>query len=483
MKNPAKFLKIKLAGLYDRIRMYQYTRELVDRVQPDTSRRPVIVFNASTRLYGLSLNAGFSLLTSWSLRQTGVPVVHFACRAGMQQCTLGLQWQEPDKKLPCEACMAQSERLYKGADVRWFDWREEEELTKALAGLSVPQLKAFEFQQMPYGRLVLPSLRWALRLHNLPDDQTTRVLLRQFIQSAHSVRLQFETLLEETRPAAILLFNGLTFPEATAKFLAEQRNIRVITHEVSFQPFSSFFSAGHATAYPIRIPEDFELNDRQNAQLDEYLSKRFQGQFTMAGIKFWPEFQRLDEDFLDFACKFDQIVTVFTNVIFDTSQVHANTVFSDMFAWLNDLLEIIRSNPNTLFVIRAHPDEKRPGKASRESVSEWISQQKVEELPNVVFYDSMDFVSSYDLIQRSKFVMVYNSSIGLEAVLMGKAVLCAGKARYTQYPIVTLPESREKFRETFMEFLAADEVLLPVGIPEQCPQIHLLSALPGISVL
>jgi len=52
-----------------------------------------------------------------------------------------------------------------------------------------------------------------------------------------------------------------------------------------------------------------------------------QGNFTMAGVRFWPEMKGLDEEFLAKTSRFKHIVPVFTNVIFDTSQVHANTLF------------------------------------------------------------------------------------------------------------------------------------------------------------
>jgi len=60
-------------------------------------------------------------------------------------------------------------------------------------------------------------------------------------------------------------------------------------------------------------------------------------------------------------------------------------------------------------------------------------------LSNVVFVDASEKFSSYDMIQRSHFVMVYNSTIGLEASIMGKAVLAGGKARFTQLPTSILP--------------------------------------------
>ena len=171
--------------------------------------------------------------------------------------------------------------------------------------------------------------------------------------------------------------------------------------------------------------------------------------------------KKLDKKFFLLMQEFEQIVPIFTNVIFDTSQVHANTVFSHMFAWLDLLLDVIRNHPDTLFVIRAHPDEMRKGKKSRESVKEWVFTTGVGNLKNVVFIPSDGPLSSYDLIRCSKFVIVYNSSIGLEASLLGIPVLCGGKARYTQYPTVFFPKSQDDYRELAEQFLSVEEIDVP----------------------
>jgi hypothetical protein len=181
----------------------------------------------------------------------------------------------------------------------------------------------------------------------------------------------------------------------------------------------------------------------------------------MAGIRFWADMKGLDASFLNRAARFKQIVPVFTNVIFDTSQPHANTVFSDMFAWLDFVLEMIKAHPETLFVVRAHPDETRTRKESRETVEGWAGANGVQDLENVVFVAPRETLSSYELIQRSKFVMVYNSTIGLEASLMDRPVLCAGRARFTQYPTVFFPQTIEDVRRKMKEFLAADSIDVP----------------------
>lgn len=447
-------------------------RAVAQRARP-ADESPILFFNASARLGYLSQNAAFSLLAAWGLRLAGARIVHFVCSRGMSRCVLGTNPDDPAQPPPCEACVAQSRRLYQGGEVRWFAYEEDAALAAKLAGLSLDDLQRFKQGEWPLGELVLPALRWALRRHHLADDEGTRFLYRQYILSAHNVGREFERALDEHQPSAVVLFNGIMYPEAVARWLAQRRGIRAITHEVALQPLSAFFTDGQATAYPMDIPSDFQLNDEQNARLDEYLSRRFQGNFTMAGIQFWREMQQLDDTFLVKASSFQKIVPVFTNVIFDTSQVHANTLFPHMFAWLDGVHSMIKAHPETLFVIRAHPDEMRPGtrKQSRESVRQWVKANGVDQLSNVVFVDSDEYLSSYALIQRSHFVMVYNSSIGLEASILGKPVLCAGKARYTQYPTVFYPESTAEYLAQAESWLAAATVAQPAEMTREARRV------------
>jgi hypothetical protein len=462
-----------LVRRFNNLKIARMARQVATR-EPQPSGAPVVFFKASTGIDDLSWNSGFHLLVSWALRLKGIPVAYFACNSGMSKCVLGTNRDDPHREMPCKTCVSQARALYTGiqvdketgkrvnrSQVKWFGFERDPYLVSRISHLSVPQLSTFHFQDIPLGPLCLPGLRWILRIHHLNDDENTRYLLREYILSAWNVAQKFSKFLDETNPRAVVVFNGQFFPEATARWVAQKRGIRVITHEVGLQPASAFFTDGDATAYPIHIPAEFELNNEQNAKLDAYLAKRFQGDFSMAGIKFWAEMKGLDESFLQKTAQFKQIVPVFTNVIFDTSQPHANTVFEDMFDWLDLVLEIIKEHPETLFVIRAHPDELRVRKSSRETVAGWAASRNVRNEPNVVFVGPREALSSYELIQRSKFVMVYNSTIGLEASIMGAPVLCAGKARFTQYPTVFFPQTVDEVRRKMKEFLGAEKIEVP----------------------
>ncbi len=445
-------------------------RQIGRQAHPKPETSPVLFFKASCGITDFTYNSAFNLLAAWGLRLQGIPVVHLACQAGMLHCVLGTDRKNPKTPPPCRTCLRHSRAQYADADVRWFNYSLDPSLTpEILQNLDLQELAGYEFQHtlpgipspVPLGKLVTPGLRWILRRHHLLDDEPTRYLYREYILSAWNILRQCARLLDQIHPSAVIVFNGQFYPEASVRWLAKERGYRCITHEVGLQPFSGYFTEGEATAYPIHIPEEFELDASQNARLDSYLEKRFRGQFSMAGIRFWQDMKGLDEVFLEKAAGFKQIVPVFTNVIFDTSQPHANTVFTDMFEWLGMVVGLTRAHPETLFVIRAHPDETRPGKESQETVQDWIRAQAVSDLPNVIFVGPQEYFSSYELIGRSKFVMIYNSTIGLEASILGIPVLSAGRARFTQYPTVFFPPTVQKYQEQAEAFLASRRIEVP----------------------
>ena len=181
-------------------RIAKLNQQVRANAQPDPTQRPVAMFNASARLGSFSQNAAFALLTSWGLQLAGLPVVHFVCQAGMQRCVLGTDRDDHLAAPPCDSCMALSQRLYQAAPVYGFTYAERADLAKALDGLSLSEMLAFEYEiadlgVMPLGELVITALRWSLRRHNLLDDEATRFLLRSFVLSAYRAAEEFRAFL------------------------------------------------------------------------------------------------------------------------------------------------------------------------------------------------------------------------------------------------------------------------------------------------
>ncbi len=68
----------------------------VTRHSPTPDQAPVVFFNASTRIRGVSLNAAFSLLSAWSLQLQGVPVVPLCLSPGHADVRAG--YKQPGRK-------------------------------------------------------------------------------------------------------------------------------------------------------------------------------------------------------------------------------------------------------------------------------------------------------------------------------------------------------------------------------------------------
>ena len=207
-------------GLYSRIgvkkedwkrdwRLYRLNRQIANNGRPKPGNPTVAFFLASTRLSGISLNAAFAYLTACGLQIAGFPVVYFACNSGMSRCVLGTNWQDPEQPPPCQACISQSKRLFAHAPTVDFSFQEDESLRRSIDQRSVSELSEFvypaaqevsNFKNIPLGSLVLPSLRWTTRMHNLPDDEPTRYLFREFILSAWQVAIEFESFLDQADP-------------------------------------------------------------------------------------------------------------------------------------------------------------------------------------------------------------------------------------------------------------------------------------------
>ena len=431
--------------------------------QENESKFPVLFFNASTRIHRLSLNGAFGLLASWAVRAEGVPTDYIVCHRGMQQCVLGTDRQNTLAPPPCNRCIRFSGGLFPKNRLIPLTLLNQtvEDHSAELSGRDLEWLMDWSYQGLPLGRLCLPGLRWTLRRHHLPDDIATQQLYGQFLISAASLVSRFTEILRQRRPRALVVFNGIFYPEAVARQVALRMKIPVITHEVGVRPMSAFFSHELATFRELELEGNPTMTPAQDQELDSYLEERFSGRFTMAGVRFWGEMKDLPEWALDRFSLFRKIVIVFTNVIFDTSQVHANTIYNNMFDWLEDLRGEFQAHPETLFVIRAHPDEDRPGKRSRESVEHWIRENGLLQLNNVMFFGASDQISSYDLIHRCKLVLIYNSTIGLEASILGVPVLCAGRARFTQIPTVYQPETREDYGTELHTLLEQENIQAP----------------------
>src|SRR3972149_442610 len=134
------------------------------------AQRPILFFNASTRIHLLSLNGAFGLLAAWAVRFSGTPVLQVVCERGMAQCVLGVDRHDLAKPPPCARCLRLSRLLYPSPSTIPLSLNQglADAVRGELAGRSLHELANWIWDAIPLGELCLPSLRWVLRRHDLP---------------------------------------------------------------------------------------------------------------------------------------------------------------------------------------------------------------------------------------------------------------------------------------------------------------------------
>ena len=422
-------------------------------------KAPVVIFDVEPQPTRLTGHTATSRAIGWALRLAGQSVVHVVCQRGVPQCLFGgAERRIPNLRPPCSSCTYLRQQFYPEKLIRSFRYDADRwaALEIGLQNLSITELMDFEYKGLQIGRFCSPSVRWLLRRHDLMENQPAHDLMVRFVLGSVSFAESFERLIDELRPRAAVIYNGAFYTEATAVAVANKHGIPVISHELGWVAGRMFISHDAATRYKIDMPSSFEMSRQEEQELETYLSQRFSGDFKMGATRFWPEMRVLSPFLRKKVSQFRQVVSIFTNVIFDTSQLYANTLFKDMFAWLTETVTLANDMKDTLFLIRVHPDEFL--KESQETVAEWFSQRPERKLPNVVLISANEYISSYDLIRCSKFVVVYNSTVGLEAMVLGKPVICGGETRYLNATAAVRPSNPVEYRGLVRQYANAKEL-------------------------
>lgn len=422
---------------------------------------PVLYFSPSAKADTPSFLSLVAMTACWGLELSGIPVVRLTCNRGMSRCVVGAQF--PNTTPPCDGCIKLSRRMRETSTEQSFefDFPPQPELLASLRKQAIEELMAFHYKGVPVGKLVIPSTRWTLRRHNLHEEGYIRDQMIEFVYSACNVVDQLQQAIATHKPAAILTFNGAHYPEAIARHLAGEHKIPYYSYEGGHRRNAGFFAPGMACACPVTMPADFKLDEAGMQEMEAYLKKRFTGDFYMTGAKFWKKIANPNSELINKITTHKQTVTIFTNVVFDTSQVIVHREFTSLFDWLGSTLEMARSHPDTLFIVRCHPDGKRASRISQENIEDFITKSGYLELKNVVLLDSYDITSSYDLVKLSKFIIVYNSTIGLESAIAGKSVICGAKTKYTDIGATYNPLTRQEYFGLIEKFLKESNLEIP----------------------
>lgn len=117
---------------------------------------------------------------------------------------------------------------------------------------------------------------------------------------------------------------------------------------------------------------------------------------------------------------------LFTNVIWDAQLHFKDVFFENMLDWLFTSIEHFLKNPEQTLIIRIHPAEVTGTVPSRQPVLKEI-QSRFGELPsNIEVIEPDNDLTSYDVIQRIDYALVFGSKMAVEIAAGGTPVVICG---------------------------------------------------------
>lgn len=139
-------------------------------------------------------------------------------------------------------------------------------------------------------------------------------------------------------------------------------------------------------------------------------------------------------------------VLIALNSSWDSAALGLHIVFNSTTEWLLETTQWILTHTNSSVIIRQHPVERLAVGRSNDDYAELL-EQNFGTIDRVRFIAAADPVNSYDLMRSVTGVVVYTSTIGVEATILGKVVVTPSKSYYSKLGFVWNAETKDEYFE------------------------------------
>lgn len=303
-----------------------------------------------------------------------------------------------------------------------------------------------------YGDIVDVSWMRLLRASRAksPDEFALRDRL---MTSARTLDRFFTDYLDNHRVDRVILMNGTFFSERLLSEHCDERNIDYMCYEIGYniadhdQTLKTLLIEQNRSVVPFHT-EDLWMK-RKDQPLTPGQTERIRNYLT--GRESNTEYARLmtkrETDLSAYGIASDKpLYVMFTNLIWDSAVLGQDTIFESMFEWIGETVTYFRNHPEKQLVIRIHPVEHTlpTHQVSRETVDEYLAQQ--EPLPgNISVIKSDEKLSSYRLLNRANYCLVYTGTIGMESAYRDLPVIVTANIHYGPAGFTYLPSSQAEY--------------------------------------
>lgn len=322
--------------------------------------------------------------------------------------------------------------------------------------VSLEELQNFTIDSIEFGRMVASTIISELRDHKFNTITYADKVYKNLCTAINVYTSAFQTL-SKLKPDYIYIFNGRFSDVAPVVVVCRQLNIPFYTHE----------RGGTMTTYSLfenTLPHDLAYNKKIMQQLwhnetDEDKKQNAAQWFIQrrAGVQqSWLSFitdqqkgllpQNFDHNKINIAIfnsSFDEYI------MFPEWQ---NPLYQDENAALADIFEYFKHHHDIHFYLRVHPNLR----GYKRTQIEELKVLAARNYQNVTIIWPEETIDSYTLLEQCNKVIVFASTIGVEACFWGKPVVLIGRAFYEDLDSAYVAKTVQDARQ-----LTAEKNLLP----------------------
>ena len=217
-------------------------------------------------------------------------------------------------------------------------------------------------------------------------------------------------------------------------------------NSVILNPMELYKSNSRYYSY-IKSRKSKSLIQSEKKELDNFLNKRILGE-----SKIFKELNFFNDNSTEELSnlKVDETknnLFLFSNIFWDIGISDCESIYNSIIDWVLDSIRIVALNTSCHLYIKLHPGEVFDTAKSRKGVREYI-YEKYPVLPkNITIITPELKINTYDLFPFINTAIVFNGTIGLEALFKNIPVIITGEAPYGNLNLVNEPKNLSEYED------------------------------------
>ena len=148
--------------------------------------------------------------------------------------------------------------------------------------------------------------------------------------------------------------------------------------------------------------------------------------------------------------RFAGAVLLALNSPWDSAALGLHEVYDSTHAWIVGTVQFLLENTTAPVIVRQHPVERLEIARSSDDYRSLLARHFGDH-PRLHFVAAQDPVNSYDLLEQVKAVVVYTSTIGIEAAAHGKPVVTESRSYYSDLGFVLKASDLEEYHRALLD--------------------------------